>query len=886
MVLRRGRRAVEQASSAQRAASSATIEVELEPNDPLSGAAVEGGPPDTTSFRPPDAAGEEPDGATPGPRRRIAVPPGDHSPRTRASRMLPLRIVIVSIMGVALALLAGRAFDETVTELLVPPLAVGVVALVARRWRLAFRIVVAAVAVGGSTAAVGTLAGIDAADMLGELADGPRRLVTTEWPSPLDGGVVMVVALGLALVIAIAAELAGRPRFHVAPLGSIMVGFTAVMAISAPVHPSRWPLAVLGAGTVLLLFSRPGTDPRSRLRLLLGERSLMITLGGLLIAGIVAASTIAWTDRADPRQEVDADVTLSLLDPVEEMVALRRADPEFDMFDITDRSALIGPSLPTRWRLSALDQYDGQRWLPAATLRPIGSRLGLPTPANPDLAPPITYDVTIRTDDTSLVPLPGRPLEFDGGDDEVIETDEQRTVVRLVETPEPGMTAQVSAEVAPTDAAAVGAGIAVRQVDEIASTFGDQAEALGELAGEGATIIERLRAIERDMRENWFLDEGSEGGQQLALIQIFVNESQRGTSEQFATAFALFARSLGVDARVATGFLVPRDRLRSALELRSTDAAVWPEVRVNGMGWLAFDPAPPQEADTDDDETPPPSKQSSAAVQPPDDEQPEPDDEPTDEVDDAEADTAGIGSVSVWLTRGAVIGGTVVLLVVGAISTVLLLKWRRRRRRLRATDPARRIAGAWANTTDSLVDAGLDIGPAWTDDRIAERAGAVAPTVPHDLRRLAASATAMTFGHTERSSALVDDARRHVTPGRPRHPRRPLALAAPALAVEHPLAAFEHSLAREPLTAIGQSPTSAWRSSRLRNLPLALRGSCSSRNQIVAGTLNLAIRSARNAWSASAVSEAPGRSTTAAATSSPRRSSGTPNTAASATSGC
>ena len=89
---------------------------------------------------------------------------------------------------------------------------------------------------------------------------------------------------------------------------------------------------------------------------------------------------------------------------------------------------------------------------------------------------------------------------------------------------------------------------------------------------------------------------------------------------------------------------------------------------------------------------------------------------------------------------------------------MLLLKWRRRRRRLRATDPAQRIVGAWANTTDSLVDAGLDIGPAWTDDRIAERAGAVAPTVPHDLRRLAASATAMTFGYTERGAALVDDA--------------------------------------------------------------------------------------------------------------------------------
>ena len=47
------------------------------------------------------------------------------------------------------------------------------------------------------------------------------------------------------------------------------------------------------------------------------------------------------------------------------------------------------------------------------------------------------------------------------------------------------------------------------------------------------------------------------------------------------------------------------------------------------------------------------------------------------------------------------------------------------------------------------------------------------------------------------------------------------------------------------------------RSSRLRNLPLALRGSWVSRNQIVAGILCLAMRPSRNARSPSASSSAP-----------------------------
>ena len=56
----------------------------------------------------------------------------------------------------------------------------------------------------------------------------------------------------------------------------------------------------------------------------------------------------------------------------------------------------------------------------------------------------------------------------------------------------------------------------------------------------------------------------SGSGQQLALIQRFVETTNRGTEEQFVTAFVLLARSLGVDARVATGFVVPPDELEFA----------------------------------------------------------------------------------------------------------------------------------------------------------------------------------------------------------------------------------------------------------------------------------------------------------------------------------
>jgi len=96
--------------------------------------------------------------------------------------------------------------------------------------------------------------------------------------------------------------------------------------------------------------------------------------------------------------------------------------------------------------------------------------------------------------------------------------------------------------------------------------------------------------------------------------------------------------------------------------------------------------------------------------------------------------------------------------VVLAISAIVGVKLTRRRRRRLDPDPASRIRGVWANATDSLVDAGLTIAPSWTDDTIASSATSMAPSVPHEMRRLAAMSTQMTFGSTGRAAALADDA--------------------------------------------------------------------------------------------------------------------------------
>jgi hypothetical protein len=105
-----------------------------------------------------------------------------------------------------------------------------------------------------------------------------------------------------------------------------------------------------------------------------------------------------------------------------------------------------------------------------------------------------------------------------------------------------------------------------------------------------------------------------------------------------------------------------------------------------------------------------------------------------------------------------VVAGGALLPIVTLVAVILGLKWLRRRRRLRAPDPGRRIAGAWANTTDSLIDAGLTIRRSWTNLTIAEHAAALAPTAPVEMRRLAATATAVTFSDEDQDWDRAQDA--------------------------------------------------------------------------------------------------------------------------------
>ena len=76
-----------------------------------------------------------------------------------------------------------------------------------------------------------------------------------------------------------------------------------------------------------------------------------------------------------------------------------------------------------------------------------------------------------------------------------------------------------------------------------------------------------------------------------SLLDYFILESRRGYCSHFATAFVLLARAEGIPARFVQGYYVPTGGAQS-VTVYSSMAHSWPEIYVDGAGWIAYEPTP------------------------------------------------------------------------------------------------------------------------------------------------------------------------------------------------------------------------------------------------------------------------------------------------------
>src|SRR5205814_1065394 len=76
-------------------------------------------------------------------------------------------------------------------------------------------------------------------------------------------------------------------------------------------------------------------------------------------------------------------------------------------------------------------------------------------------------------------------------------------------------------------------------------------------------------------------------------VDWFLFDVKTGYCEQFATAETLMLRSLGIPARLATGYAIgDYDPVLNQAVVREHDAHAWVEVWFGGHGWVPVDPTP------------------------------------------------------------------------------------------------------------------------------------------------------------------------------------------------------------------------------------------------------------------------------------------------------
>ncbi|HVN13685.1 MAG TPA: DUF3488 and transglutaminase-like domain-containing protein [Kineosporiaceae bacterium] len=76
-----------------------------------------------------------------------------------------------------------------------------------------------------------------------------------------------------------------------------------------------------------------------------------------------------------------------------------------------------------------------------------------------------------------------------------------------------------------------------------------------------------------------------------AIMAFLARKS--GYCVHFASAMAVMARSLGIPARVAVGFLPGTQNANHIWTITLRDAHAWPELYFQGIGWVRFEPTPP-----------------------------------------------------------------------------------------------------------------------------------------------------------------------------------------------------------------------------------------------------------------------------------------------------
>jgi len=691
-----------------------------------------------------------------------------------------LLIVMLALAGVA----ADRVYSGILLTLLVAGSAVGsvLIGVACSRmpaWPVApVSILGMAVYLSGALVLAARLTEIP--DGLGTIAleslrDGIPRLLAALVPIEPQPDTIAVPVIATWLAGLAATELAIRARRTTLALVPPVILYAAALWLVGPsARLTLWPTLLFGgcAIAVLAVTGRvrtpdTGVDPPTRTALRL-RTAIAAGVGVALILGIGVAGAPAISKQVskkplDPRSLIDPPD----IDALDENPLIRLSgwalQPDQKLLEAT-----VGRD--TRIRLAVLSDYDGVTWRVGATYRPAGRTLpDIPSEVERE---PVPHQIEIEGLRGKLLPAVATARQIVGAR---VAFDQATGTMIRPEGLAPGLTYSVLSQhdkpnVESLPAAEVPDATTMARYLALGKGIPEDMQLLAEKLGSAnGAPFPRAQAIEAYLSEHYRLDPQAPSGHAYPNLHFFLfkpvtHGGQKGTSEQFAAAYAVLARLLGLPSRVVVGF----NAKAGTNSITAGDAFAWPEVYFKNIGWVPFSPLPQGNTPKPPEQEFKPKPETSSEPPPPS-EAPVPTVEPA--TPPGAEGPAGPGTTD---TRGLAFlvaaggGGQILLTIAVCVLIVLIGRSRLRRRRLDASDPASRVEGAWLEVSDALRLAGRPIPEHLTAQEVSSHAALAASRIrgKHKVRlaappidELAGAVNRKTFAREPLPPELAEAAR-------------------------------------------------------------------------------------------------------------------------------
>ena len=291
-------------------------------------------------------------------------------------------------------------------------------------------------------------------------------------------------------------------------------------------------------------------------------------------------------DNFRPDTDLDGDDVVSL---ATKWQTLRREDP-FEVFTVT------GPNIPTAVNWAINSKYDGVAWSSLTTFDLVAED-GI---AYQGPKPRFTIDGSTGFETGESLPGPWLPASFRPTNvtGVLARADREGTVVAADDkgadkTYTVSFRALALRSLAPLATLQPVPEPEYGTLREIPSNVPVELEYFAQSAMSGATTpYYKLQALADTLSAPPFREQvdSIDNALDVNSLQDLVITSKSGTQAQFATAFALMARSQGYPTRLVVGYSTSgKGKTRT---ISSTDVIIYPEVELTKLGWVPFGPGP------------------------------------------------------------------------------------------------------------------------------------------------------------------------------------------------------------------------------------------------------------------------------------------------------